>query len=136
MNFGLPEEIKSDIGSEYINTELTLLCNYFEIKLKSSTTYAPWTHGLVEGTNRIIGQFIRTLLQEKYNNWSRRAKFFPYAYNTQHQTRLGMSPYEVVFNQKPRKPTKIKNLEQQQMRWETATQLKQVHVTHNKHTSI
>ena len=63
---------------------------------------------MVEGTNRIIGQFIRTLLNEKYNNWSRKAKLFPYAYNTQYRTRLGMSPYEVVFNQKPRKPTKIK----------------------------
>ena len=44
----------------------------------------------------------------KNNNWSRKAKFFPYAYNTQYQTRLGMSPYEVVFSQKPRKPTKVK----------------------------
>ena len=108
MKLGLPEEIRSDNGSEYINTELTHLCNYFEIKFKPSTTYAPWTNGLVEGTNRIIGQFIRTLLQEKYNNWSRKAKIFPFAYNTQYQIRLGMSPYEVVFNQKLRKPTKIK----------------------------
>ena len=54
MKFGLPEEIRSDNGSEYINTELTYLCNYFEIKFKPSTTYAPWTNGLVEGTNRII----------------------------------------------------------------------------------
>ena len=106
--FGLPEEIRSDNRSEYINTELTHLCNYFEIKFKPSTTYAPWTNGLVEGTIRIIGQFIRTLLNIKYNNWSRKAKFFPYTYNTQYQTRLGMSPYEVVFSQKPRKPTKIK----------------------------
>ena len=29
-------------------------------------------------------------------------------HNTRYQTRLGMSPYEVVFSQKPRKPTKIK----------------------------
>ena len=94
-------------ATEYINTELTLLRNYFEIKFKPSTTYAPWTNGLVEGTNRIIGQFIRTLLDEKYHNWSRKAKFFPYEYNTQYQTRLGLSPYEVVFTQKPRKPTKI-----------------------------
>ena len=76
--------IKITIRSEYINTELTHLCNYFEIKFKPSTTYAPWTNGLVEGTNRIIGQFIRTLLHEKYQIWSRKAKFFPYAYNTQY----------------------------------------------------
>ena len=108
MKFGLSEEIRSDNGSEYINTELTHLCNYFEIKFKPSTTYATWTNGLVEGTNRIIGQFIRLLLNEKYNNWSRKAKFFSYACNTQYQTRLGMSPYEIVFNQKPQKSTKIK----------------------------
>ena len=108
MKFRLPEEIRSDNASEYIITELTHSCNYFEIKFKPSTTYAPWTNGLVEGTNRKIGKFIGTLLNEKYNNWSRKAKFFPYAYNTQYQTRLGMSPYKVVFSQKPRKPTKIK----------------------------
>ena len=108
MKFGLPEEIRSDNGSEYINTEITHLCNYFEIKLKPSTTTALWSNGLVEGTNRIIGQFIRTFFNEKYNNWSKKAKFFPYTYNTQYQTRLSMSPYDVVFNQKPQKPTKIK----------------------------
>ena len=108
MKFGLPEKIRSDNGSEYNNAELKHLCNCFEIKFKPSTTYAPWTNGLVEGTNRIIGKIIRTLLQEKYNNWSWKAKIFPYAYNTQYQKRLSMSPYEVVINQKPRKPTKIK----------------------------
>ena len=108
MKFGLLVEIRSDNGSEYINTEVTHLCNYFEIKFKPCTTYEPWTNGLVEGTIRIIGQIVRTLLQDKYNNWSQKAKFFPYAYNTQYQTRLGMSPYKVVFNQKQRKSTKIK----------------------------
>ena len=72
MKFGLPEELRSDNGYEYINAELTHLCKYFEIKFKPSTTYAPWTNGLVEGTNRIIGQFIRTLVDRKYNNWSRK----------------------------------------------------------------
>ena len=82
MKFGLPGEISTDNGSEYVNTELTHFCNYFEIKFKSSTTCAPWTNGLVEGTNRIIGQLLRTLLDKKYQNWSRKAKFFPHAYNT------------------------------------------------------
>ena len=68
MEFGLPEELRSGNGSEYINTEVTHLCKYFEIKFKPSTTYALWTNGLVEGTNRIIGQFIRTLVDGKYNN--------------------------------------------------------------------
>ena len=76
LKFGLPEEIRSDNGSEYINTEVIHLCNYFEIKFKSSTTCAPRTNGLVEGTNRIIGQFIRTLLDKKYQNWSGKQNSF------------------------------------------------------------
>ena len=135
MKFGLPAEIRSDNGSEYINTELTHLCNYFEIQFKPSTTYAPWTNGLVEGTNRIIGQFIRTLVNEKNNNGSRSSKFSPYAYNTQYQTQLCMSPYEVVFNHKPQKPTKRK-LGTTTDEIETANQQKQVHVIHNQHILI
>ena len=129
------EEIITDNGSENINTELTHLCNYFEIKFKPSTTYAPWTNGLVEGTNRIFGLFIRTLLDEKYHNWSRKAKFFPYAYNTQYQTRLGMSPYEVVFNQKPRNPTKIK-LGSTTDEMGNCNPIEKGHVTHSQHTLI
>ena len=108
MNLGLLEELRSNNGSEYINTELTHLCKYFEIKFKPITTYAPWTNRLVEGTNRIIGQFIRRLIDGKNENWSRKAKFFPYPYKTKYQRRLGMTPYEVVFNQKPQKPTQDK----------------------------
>ena len=37
MKFGLPEEIRSNNGSEHIDTELTHLCIYFEIKFKPST---------------------------------------------------------------------------------------------------
>ena len=36
--------------------------------------------------------------------WSADVKLFPLAYNSQITTTLGMSPYEMVFNQKPRKP--------------------------------
>ena len=40
----------------------------------------------------------------KYTEWSADVKLFPLAYNSQITTTLGMSPYEMVFNQKPRKP--------------------------------
>ena len=40
----------------------------------------------------------------KYTKWSADVKLFPLPYNSQITTTLGMSPYEMVFNQKPRKP--------------------------------
>ena len=37
-------------------------------------------------------------------HWSTDLKLFPLSYNSQITTTLGMSPYEMVFNKKPRKP--------------------------------
>ena len=39
----------------------------------------------------------------RYTEWSADVKLFPLSYNSQITTTLGMSPYEMVFNQKPRK---------------------------------
>ena len=41
---------------------------------------------------------------QNITEWSADVKLFPLAYNSQITTTLGMSPYEMVFNQKPRKP--------------------------------
>ena len=39
----------------------------------------------------------------RYTEWSTDVKLFPLSYNSQITTTLGMSPYEMVLNQKPRK---------------------------------
>ena len=65
--FGLREEIRSDKVSKYVITDLTHHCKCFEIKFKPSTTCAPWTNGLLEGTIRIIVKLIRTLVDGKSN---------------------------------------------------------------------
>ena len=40
----------------------------------------------------------------RYTEWSADVKLFPLSYNSHFTITLGMSPYEMVFNQKPRKP--------------------------------
>ena len=40
----------------------------------------------------------------KNTEWSTDVKLFPLAYNSQITTTLGLSPNQMVFNQKPRKP--------------------------------
>ena len=79
--FGLPEILVTDNGREFINKEIITLCHVYNIKHKPRTSHAPWTNGLVE-----------------------HIKLFPLSYNSQITTILGMSPYEMVFNQKPQEP--------------------------------
>ena len=40
----------------------------------------------------------------RYTEWSTDVKLFALSYNSQITTSLGLSPFEMVFNQKPRKP--------------------------------
>ena len=57
--------------------------------------------------NRSLQEYLRCIINgndTRYTEWSTDVKLFPLSYNSQITTTLGKSPYEMVFNQKPRKP--------------------------------
>ena len=105
--FGLPEILVTDNGIEFINKEIITLCHLYNIKQKPRTSHAPWTNGLVEGMYRSLQEYLRCIINGndiRHTEWSTDVKLFPLSYNSQITTTLGKSPYEMVFNQKPRKP--------------------------------
>ena len=105
--FGLPEILVTDNGTEFINNEIITLCHLYHIKHKPRTSHALWTNGLVEGMNRSLQEYLRCIINgndTRYTEWSVDVKLFPLWYNSQITTTLRMSPSEMVFNQKPRKP--------------------------------
>ena len=64
-------------------------------------------NGFVEGMNRSLQEYLRCIINGnhmRYTEWSTDVKLIPLSYNSQIKTTLEMSPYEMVFNQKPRKP--------------------------------
>ena len=104
---GLPEILVTDNGTELLNNEIVTLSHLYNIKLKPRTSHAPWTNGLVEGMNRSLQEYFRCIINgndTRYTEWSTDVKLFPLSYNSQVIKTLGLSPYETVFNQKPRKP--------------------------------
>ena len=57
--------------------------------------------------NRSLQEYLRCIINgndTRYTEKSTDVKLFPLSYNSQITTTLGMSPYEMVFNQKLRKP--------------------------------
>ena len=104
---GLREILVTDNGTEFMNSKTITLCHLYNIKHKPRTSQAPWTNGLVEGMDRSLKEYLRCIINGNdtlYTKWSTDVKLFPLSYNSQITTTLGMSPYEMVFNQKPRKP--------------------------------
>ena len=105
--FGLPEILKTDNGTELKNNKIITLCHSYNIKHKPRTSHAPLTNGLVEGLNRSLQEYLRCIIKgidTQYAEWSTDVKLFPLSYNSQISTTPGLSPYEMVFKKKPRKP--------------------------------
>ena len=102
-----PEILVTDNGTEFINNEIITLCHLYNKKHKPRTSHAAWTNGLVEDMNRSLQEYLRCIINGndiRYTEWSADIKLFPLSYNSRITTTLGMSPYVMVFNQKPRKP--------------------------------
>ena len=60
--------------------------------------------------NRYLLEYLRCIINGKDNKflgWSTDVKLFSLAYNSQLTTTLGLSPYDIVFNQKQQKPIKF-----------------------------
>ena len=95
-NFGLPEILVTDNGTEFINNEIITQCHLYNIKNKTRTSHAPWTNGLVEDMNRSFQKYLRCIINGydiRHTEWSVVVKLFPLSYNSQITTTLGMSPY-------------------------------------------
>ena len=70
----------------------------------SPRTYAPWTNGLVENQNKILGTHLRLFLNNTPENWSTQVHMYAYAHDSQPLSELSLSPYEIVFHTIPRIP--------------------------------
>ena len=84
------------------------MCHLYNINFKPRTSHAPWTNGLVQGMSRSLQEYLSCIIingnDTKYIEWSTDVKLFTLAYNSKIPTTLEISPYEMFFYQKPRKP--------------------------------
>ena len=55
-------------------------------------------------SNRQLNTFFCTVLSTQYDTWSQKVTVFPFAFNAQVRTNMNLSPYELVFGQKPKRP--------------------------------
>ena len=109
--FWAPKTILPDNGEEFNNELLYELCEQFNISVKSTAAEAPWSNGIVEQHNAVLGKMINKLLLDKYSQypidiivpWAVSAK------STLH-TCYAFSPNQLVFGRNPNLPSNLYNL--------------------------
>ena len=104
---GVPEEILSDLGTQFVSECMQEVSRLLSIKQLSTTPYHPMCNGLVEKFNGSLKSMLKKLCSEQPKQWHRYINALLFAYREVPQGSTGFSPFELLFGRTVRGPMMI-----------------------------
>src|SRR5882724_8147285 len=99
---GLPEEVISDRGTQFVSNFTRSLSQLLKIRIAASTAYHPQTDGQTERVNQEVKQFLQLFVNKCQDNWDEWLSIAEFAYNNQVHTLTHSSPFMLDTGQHPR----------------------------------
>jgi hypothetical protein len=104
---GVPSEILSDRGTQFMSGVMQEMQRLLSIKGLATTPYHAQCNGLVERYNGTLKRMLRKLCQEKPKQWDRYIPALLFAYREAKSESLGFSPFELLYGRTVRGPMQI-----------------------------
>jgi len=104
---GIPREILSDQGSQFISSVMKEVCRLLSVKQMVTTPYYTMCNGLVEKFNGTLKNMLRKMCAEKPKDWDRYINPLLFAYREVRQESLGYAPFELIYGRTVRGPMSI-----------------------------
>ena len=104
---GLPADIVSHQGSQFVSTFIRRLLDLVEVKGNRSTAYHPQSDGQTERTNQSMEQYLRVYCDYHQDDWSQLLPLAEFVYNNAKSASTGMSPFYANYGYHPRATLKI-----------------------------
>jgi len=105
--FGVPKEIVSENGPQFIGTKITEFFQSWQIKTITSTPYHPVGNGQAESTNKVIINNLKKYLEESKGNWIELLPGVLWVYRTTTKTSIGETPFSLVYGAEALIPVEI-----------------------------
>ncbi len=106
-----PKELLSDQGRNFTSKLIQDVSKYFQIHKIQTAPYNPKCDGLTERFNNTLCKILAVYSNANQTNWDLYLPLVMFAYRTsQHATTL-YSPFELVYNRKPRLPSDLDNFD-------------------------
>ena len=90
---GLPHEIVTDNGSQFISNKFEGFCARWRIRLSKSTPRHPQGNGLAEASNKIIINGLKKRLDEHKGHWADELDGVLWSYRTTPRSSTGKTPF-------------------------------------------
>ena len=104
---GIPREILSDRGSQFVSDLMREIARLFSIRQLRTTPYHAQCNGLVERFNGTIRRMLQKMAAERPTDWDRCLPALLFAYREVTQESLGFSPFELVLGRSVRGPMRV-----------------------------
>ncbi|KAL5569097.1 hypothetical protein UlMin_025672 [Ulmus minor] len=95
--FGVPKEIVTDNGSQFISFDFQDFCKEWGIQLSFSTPRYPQANGQAESTNKIVINIIKRRLEKAKGLWADELPGVLWAYRTTAKTSTGETPFSLAY---------------------------------------
>lgn len=107
LRYGIPQEIVTDQGTEFLSSTFKEACKVLGIKQLNSTAYHHETLGALENSHKHLGAYLRIQVAKHPNSWSSWVSFWCFSYNNSVHSETRYTPFELVFGQTCRLPSNV-----------------------------
>lgn len=107
LRYGIPKEIATDKGKEFLSNTFQEVCKLLEIKQLNSTAYHHQSIGALEVSHKHLNAFLRIQTDNHPEMWSKWLPFWSFAYNTSVHSETKFTPFELVFGKKCSLPSNL-----------------------------
>ena len=104
---GVPKEILSDQGSQFLSAVMKEMCRLLSLKQLVTTPYHPICNGFIEKVYVTLKNMLRHMCAEKPKDWDRYIGPLLFAYREVKQDSLGYSLFELSYGRTVRGPMSI-----------------------------
>ena len=104
---GIPREILSDQGSNFMSATVKHLCSLLHIKKLKTSPYHPQANGLVENFNGTLKKMLKCYSDEEAKDWDKNIPYVLFAYREAKHETTGFSPFEMLYARHVRGPLSI-----------------------------
>jgi len=104
QKFGIPAQIHTDGGKEFVNKLLAELCVFLNVQHSKTTLYHPQCNSQEEVFNKTVKKYLSSYVDETTLNWDEFLPALMLAYNTSYHSTIATTPFELLFGIRPRLP--------------------------------
>ena len=104
---GIPDEIVSDQGSNFVSKLIAQLYEQLGITKIKTSVYHPEANGLVERFNGTLKSMLKKFVQERVQTWDKYLPYLLFAYREVPSESTGYSPFELLYGRTVRGPLAV-----------------------------